>query len=670
MIPTYMAIGNLVMKRDGFTEMTASEQKLYILKQYCSNLEDKTWQDKDIKHVGRMLVLNIYTTSVNPSCFFDTADELTSDKSTELLVFDKYAPNDPSIFSSHNNLKQILTFNIQKYVEENENKIEWTNSGKLDSFKNFLKSINNFYVEQDGHRYLNPDFLREDQKEQFPDIRTEPKLINESDSNKYIKVLGDCTSKYFAKTCPSLVTEKQSFSIKINESYLHQSDYKECYIDVIFYYVFRRLFTAKKIEACCHICSKKSLTVNDVNLKQKFYGTTNGLFFDGLKNNKTYYSFTACETCYKALAVGSKFVMERLKSRLLGLSCYVLPEIGIRNENDYGAIDPQLLHTIVTVIRQSNHSKRESISQLEKLLTKVKRFELFFFKKTPGKEEFNIQAYFKEINISNLIEKSINTITLSDFYGLYKLTKYGVDLSFEGLRYLILPSAESHKNLDKKYYNAIFKLLLSTLEVYLYNRSFNYHKLLSQFVDIWVRIHHNQDSNEKDYLKHAINPFIMLLYLCHLNEFNQLEGVTIMPFSDTIVKLKDDDLTSFFTMHSYIYQHNRYARGLFIMGEYVANIEAKQREKEINSTFINRLNLSGIPVQKIQTVMGSVDEMRKVWSTYNDPITDAYYRECMHGIENAALLPAEVVFYILSGRAFSIYLAITKSKANMQGAVK
>lgn len=100
---------------------------------------------------------------------------------------------------------------------------------------------------------------------------------------------------------------------------------------------------------------------------------------------------------------------------------------------------------------------------------------------------------------------------------------------------------------------------------------------------------------------------------------------------------------------------NYYAQGLFILGKYISEVEAKQRQKDIKSLLINRLNLRGILVQKVLSVVAMVDEMRKVWETYYDAVTENYFRECLQGITKSSLLPEEVVFHILAGRAYEDY---------------
>jgi hypothetical protein len=239
-------------------------------------------------------------------------------------------------------------------------------------------------------------------------------------------------------------------------------------------------------------------------------------------------------------------------------------------------------------------------------------------------------------------------------YKLGSLYGYQDALSFEGLRYLILPSKESHPGLDQYDYTVLNKNIISTLEIYLYNHSFQYNKLIRQFIDIFNRKNNNLETENKYFLN--ITPFFMTLYLDHLLKFNQLEGVHIMEKRNLIAALQDEKITAYFNTHSQIYENNFYAQGLFILGMYIAAIESEQRKKNIKSTLINRLNLRGIPVQKVKSLMAMVDEMGKVWDIFYDSVTENYYRECMQGIEKSSLSPEEIIFHILCGRAYSNYL--------------
>jgi hypothetical protein len=299
--------------------------------------------------------------------------------------------------------------------------------------------------------------------------------------------------------------------------------------------------------------------------------------------------------------------------------------------------------------------KRNDINTLNTLLRRIKEFTLLFYSKpSPTSQEFIINGMIKNINLKELIVKTEHLNKMVQDYKLGSLYGYQAVLSFEGLRYLILPSKESHPGLDQYDYTILNKNIISTLGAYIYKRKFQYFDLIYMFTDIYNRKNNNLKTENKYFLN--ITPFLMTLYLDHLIKFNQLEGVPIMEKTNLTSKLQDEKITAYFNTHSQIYENNFYAQGLFILGMYIAAIESEQRKKDIKSTLISRLNLRGIPVQKVKSLMAMVDEMGKVWNIYYDSITENYYRECLQGIENSSLSPEDVVFHILSGRAYSNYL--------------
>ncbi len=284
---------------------------------------------------------------------------------------------------------------------------------------------------------------------------------------------------------------------------------------------------------------------------------------------------------------------------------------------------------------------------------KTNEFNILFYNKpSPTSQEFIINGFIRNINTKQLIQKTIDLAELAQQYKLEEMYGYVGELSLEGLRYLIIPSRESHPGQND--YTKINKNIINLIETYLNNHKFKYKKLIYQFVDIFNRKNNNLSS--KDYRQNLdISPYIMNLYLKHLIKFNQLEGVTIMEERKLISALEDKALNEYFNTHSEVYGNNYYAQGLFILGKYIAEVEAKQRQKNIQSTLINRLNLRGIPVQKVLSLVALVDDMRNVWGTYSDPITDNYYRECLQNISKSSLTPEEVVYHILCGRAYENY---------------
>lgn len=127
-------------------------------------------------------------------------------------------------------------------------------------------------------------------------------------------------------------------------------------------------------------------------------------------------------------------------------------------------------------------------------------------------------------------------------------------------------------------------------------------------------------------------------------------------------KLEDIDILNYFENNAETYRDNKHAQGLFILGKFISEIEYEQKKppKQIKRTAITKLNLRGIPVQRILSVIATINDLREIWVEFRNPVTDAYFMECMTGIEKATLSPEEVVFHIISGRAYAIHTGILR----------
>jgi len=602
------------------------------------------------------LELNLDTTK--KVCYFSQGTQLIPEKKDELLVFSNYSPNDPSIYAAHISLKPLLQFELYNYVENNFKKIPWKEETRGKEFLNYLKDIQEtFYRIENNIISLKYDKLIEDQQKDFPDPENIPDLKNKLNKKKdYNKAFQKYLKNYLTSTLEEYVTERQAYALKIDGKFLHQTDYAECYIDVLYYYLFDRHYLDNAKQGYCHICGNVSTLPKGIAIKQKFFGTTNPLYFDKVDGSLTHNAFSMCEKCNQQVLIGIQYASTKLRTTLLGLKTIVLPEIKFEIDNDEELIDPQKLNMATKLLeRIPLDQKRDDINTLNTLLRRLKEFTLLFYNKpSPTSQEFIINGMIKNINLKELIAKTEHLNKMVQDYNLGSLYGYQACLSFEGLRYLILPSKESHPGMDQNDYTVLNKNIISSLGSYIYKRNFQYYDLICRFADIYNRKNNNLKTENKYFLN--ITPFLMTLYLDHLIKFNQLEGVSIMEQRNLISKLQDERITVYFNSHSQIYENNFFAQGLFILGMYIAAIESEQRKKNIKSTLINRLNLRGIPVQKVKSLMAMVDEMGKVWNIFYDSITENYYRECLQGIENSSLSPEEIVFHILSGRAYSNYL--------------
>lgn len=669
MIPLYKEIGEIILKEKRFDELSEYEKKFFIVKQFLYDMDKLSWNEKtdgqETTKYGRLTELNIDTSK--KECKFVLGPELARFNKEQLMIFENYAPADPSIYAAHISPKSIFQFELADYIKDlkdknNFDKIGWTDVNKVEQFLDFLMDIQNtFYKKINNVNILRYDYIVDSQKEGFPD----PELIPELNSNenidsksKFNKKYMKCLNDYLSSTLKDLITKRKAFALRIDGKLLHQGEYADCYIDVLYYYLFGRHYSNKNNQGYCHICGNYAILPKDVALNQKFYGTTNPLYFDNVDNRFTSNAFSMCETCNQKVLIGTQYSSTNLNTRLLGLDTIILPEIKFKFEESEELIDANGLKNLVRLLERKPIKVLKDIDFIAKLERKIlerkiNEFNLLFYNKpSPISQEFIINGFIRNINTKQLIQKTIALVEMAQQYKLEEMYEYVGQLSLEGLRYLIIPSRESHPGQND--YSKINKNIINLIETYLNNHKFNYKKLIYQFVDIFNRKNNNLSSN--DYRQNLdISPYIMNLYLKHLIKFNQLEGVTIMEERKLISALEDKALNEYFNTHSEVYGNNYYAQGLFILGKYIAEVEAKQRQKNIQSTLINKLNLRGIPVQKVLSLVALVDDMRNVWGTYSDPITDNYYRECLQNISKSSLTPEEVVYHILCGRAYENY---------------
>lgn len=656
MITTYRYIGKIRMNSDGFQSKLAAEQKKYIIQQFCAEASSFSYKEKGKTdpQYGRIVTMNLDTK--RNTIEFSRGVQIDEEVCKEHLILRNYASADSNIYATHIGYKSILSFDLLAYILKNGKKIRWSDLSKVETCIEYLQKIRkDFFLEDASGIWPNPELLPGEQKADFP-LKTDLTAVK----------------KYFEKDMAFIPVNKHAFALTIDGKYMHEHDeVSSCFLDVLYYHFVDRQFVASRTKGACHICSVTGKLAKDVSLKQKFYGTTNPYFFDSGAKSRNYTAFSMCQNCYDEVIVGTQYAATKFITYLLGLSCIVLPELDIVRGNDEQLINPNNLQAIIKLLRhRGNEEHKKSLRLVRDIQSRLSSFSLFFGNKPkPASNEYIVNRLIKGISIASLVEKTEDLEKLSLDYQLTNLFNYNYGLSFENLRFLILPSNDSHPNLKSNEYNRINRDMLSLLSTYLYSQSFEYHLLIKGFVDIFSRkLNHIKDPSA---LSFNLSPFVMNIYLRHLLNFKQIRGIkrmedNLMTNKSMTTVLEDSNLLDYFKNNAEIYGENRHVQGLFILGWYISAIEKKQRDKKINRTAIHKLNLRGIPLQKVKSIMAIMDDMRQVWDVYNDPITDAYYRECMNGIENSLLSPEEVVFHILSGRAYNSYIGITESRKKKQ----
>lgn len=660
MITNYRMIGKLKMQHDRFAEMPPSEQNTYIVRQNCT--EDSSFEytvkGDTSPHYGRIVQMNLDTS--NQQISFIAVSEIDMGVCADRLIFKNFAPGDSNIYAAHSSYKSILGFSLMEYIEGNRRKIRWSEPAMVDKCLKYLKQIRDVFFVDDSYG-LRPNYrlLSTEQAIGFPDPEIEASLRAISDDKAYKKARDKAQKKYFTEHLAEITGQRQAYAITIDGKYLHEiEEIADCYLDVLFYHIADKQFADSKNDGFCHLCAESTKLSEKVSLKHKFYGVNNPYYFDGASASMSKNAFSMCKDCYNEITVGIRYASSNFKTFLLGLNCFILPDIGIVQNADIELIDPASLQSIPKLLKRRGKTEyQNSLNTVKQLQTRLSGFSLFFYyEPSPTSQEFIVSQLIKGISLPSVVQKNEDLDELSLTHNLPELFNQNYGLSLEGLRFMLLPSKESHTNLKPIDYQKINRDILGLLSTYLYSQAFDFELLIKSFVNIHSRkrIH----VGELSLFTLDLSPYIMSLYLKHLINFHQLRGLKSREEQTMTTTLEKASLLDYFSNNSEVYKNNYLAQGLFILGVYISEIERKQRDKGIKRTAITKLNLRGIPIQKVKSVMAVIDDLRGVWDVYNDPITDAYYRECMNKLVSSSFSPEETVFHILSGRAYNSYVGL------------
>ncbi|MDD3536283.1 MAG: TM1802 family CRISPR-associated protein [Candidatus Cloacimonetes bacterium] len=662
MIINYQQIGRIKMKQDGFDGLNKTGQRLYFIRQFCEDDSSFAYKPKGSEetHYGRIIQMNLNTQE--KSICFQAGPELGTGAAEKYLVFRNFAPSDSNFYATHIGYKSIFSFGLGKYMEKEQKKIDWIEPDKLKATLESLQRLkNDFFLEEPA---LHPkyDFICNEQQTDYPGAEEADK----SDSKTFDKAI----EKYFKNQIYGLSEERRAFALCIDGKFVHEiEELAPFYIDVLFYHILDKQFTDSKNKGFCHLCGKEALLSKTVALNQKFYGATNPYFFDSVSapNNKN--AFAMCKECYMEVAVGSKHAAKYFGSRFLGLDLITLPEPSLAHVNEAELIQSSNMQIIPRLLRFGRKSvMKDNWELIQRMRKHLNKFSFFFWNKPSATSQiFIINQMIKGISFNSLVQKSENLDELAEQACLERVLSENYNLSFEGLRFMLLPSKDSHPNLKISEYQKINREILALLSSYLYSQKIPYKNLIKMYVDIHARKRNNL--GERSDYELNLSAFIMSLYIKHYIAFNLISGIKTEEEKNMTTTLEKAELKEYFANNAAMYENNYPAQGLFILGTYISDIEREQKgygssdgKTPINKTAITKLNLRGIPLPKVMSVMATIDDLRGIWVKYQDPVLDAYYRECMTHLPQSSLSPEEIVFHILAGRSYQSYLAIMHKK--------
>jgi CRISPR-associated protein Csh1 len=97
--------------------------------------------------------------------------------------------------------------------------------------------------------------------------------------------------------------------------------------------------------------------------------------------------------------------------------------------------------------------------------------------------------------------------------------------------------------------------------------------------------------------------------------------------------------------------------------------EAQGQRRKLSSTFMRKLNFSGIPARRVNRLVGEVQNYYQIYNKdiYEEPGIWGNIMDRLQGIEGSSMNPEEIIFYILSGISYGNYIGMIKGMEKREG---
>jgi CRISPR-associated protein Csh1 len=594
------------------------------------------------------------------------------DRELDFLYRDYYfafkvgSSNDQKKFLSTNNIQSFITKTFSdsiKYLDDRRGKKapgKWLKTNISTTYDDFLNRVKDtFYRQEIQHDkkkeevsfILDEQYLVADQKNIFLRVKQEMEDKQKDKTKKLdpAKIYLEFLKKKF------LVGENTELSsiflAKFNSRHIMEmEEYRESYINLAYYDLLERFFVEEVFDSkICHVCQEVKEVIGNIPLTMKFYGTTNELFFENLKNKNAYKSFAVCRECLLEVLTGMKYVENHLLDRIFDIDCFLIPNL-YEGSSEFEA----KLKGAARIIQTKDPRYKEHIDHLEDIMKKSGRkgrgfsFNMMFY--SSSQNDFDILKYISNLELKPLLQKMQSFEYLTDTYELDQVAQYGLRLW--DIRYYLFPSDRSHVKADFKSYG---KDLLNFLENFLHENKIGYHDLIHKFIDIYRR-RFNRGRND------ILSPFKMVMFMTILNQIDILKEEKPMNMGDSISEITKQEYLEFFQTHQRVYEGNHYRQGLFLLGTIISKIVYAQRSKKAN--FMKKINLAGIPAHRVKNLIGEVKEYATI---YSDDIYEVQgiwgnIMDRLQGIEASGMKGDEIVFYILTGISYEDYLGMKYGK--------
>ena len=627
MINYFKTLGESILLKDGFSNDLPETEKKRKLLNYMTYMPTNS--------ESRALALCFDTEK--EEFWFELDKECYQENNEYFFAF--------SLESKSHAKKNLLSMNYSAKNFEAFCKGEPFINLKKENLKTASEIIDIFYKKEDSTTetkeeslILNPEKLRTKQK-----INQSKNLLKEYE-------------KLFPKDIVPIII------VKINgKTIMKTPDLKDSYIEVV-WSTFMKGEKKDFTQAKCYLCAQNKNVIKNVEFPyMKFYGTTNKLFFENLKDS-AHKSFAVCENCNNAVLVGMSFTERKLRDRIFGIDVLIIPKL----ETVQPDFEKRNWKEIVELLKnEKKNDIDDALSEVKELLNTAENencsFDLLFYEK--NKANFAVLKLIADVEYRDLLQKMSLFEDINEKYAL-KTLESPSPIDWKFIRYALFPKIPDEIKMDKekrkKFVKIYRKDFLELLSSFINGNPIDYTDLINKFTDIWQK----GFNNYKNTINYWLSPLKMNFVLEIFNKTSNLSGVTKME-GNALTKITNDRYNEFFEKHAEIYGNNYFRQGLFLLGTLINEIlrkqyaKSKQKEKDRASNFLQKLNFNGIQPKRVQELINKVSDYVRIYDV-KDPETWGNMMDRIQGIENSKLSPTEVVFYILSGISFSKYEGFIK----------
>lgn len=655
MINNFREIGKVVLKRSDYYNINQETQrrKIFLFHQSLVPFIKK-------KGIERAIALN-FNLDKREFCF-ELDKQLDESYRDYYFAFKVGSSNDKKKFLSTNNIESFInkTFSeSSRYLDDrrqDKKSHSWFKANISTTYDDFIKKLKDTFYREERKQEKNKEvssfildeqFLIPDQAETFLRVKQdmEDKLKDKSEKLDPVKIYLEFLKKKFLG---GESKELSSFFLaKFNGRHIMEmEEYREYYINLAYYDLLERFFVEDyKDSKMCHVCLEVKKVIGNIPLSMKFYGTTNELFFENLKNKNAYKSFAVCRECLIEVLTGMKYVENHLEDRIFDIACFLIPNL----EDASGDFEAKLKGA-AGLIKNRDTRYKEHINHLQDIMKKSLRerrgfsFNMMFYSSTQN--DFDILKYISNLELNPLLQKMQRFDDLTDKYQLDQVGQYDNSLRLWDIRFYLFPSDRSHAKADFKVYG---KDLLNFLENFLHEKMIGYHDLIHKFIDIYRR-RFSRGRND------ILSPFKMVMFLTILDQIDILKEEKPMNMGNAISEITKQEYREFFQTHQRVYEGNHFRQGLFLLGTIISKIVYEQKGKK--ATFMKKINLAGIPAHRVKNLIGEVKEYASIYTVFEDPGIWGNIMDRLQGIEDSGMKGDEIVFYILSGVSYQDYLGM------------